>query len=109
MLNVRLEGGTYDGTQEDLDMRKPPNLLGAWQCPGCGDVHTAPYFEVRGQVDAEVVRYRFVRLDALGALYRYADLNLGDPGTIEAPVVEPEPDVIEVEPERELEPVLEPA
>jgi len=53
----------------------------------------APYFEIRnidGQHGIALVRYRFARLDARGALYRYADLNRPDPDGMTTPANTPD-------------------
>lgn len=102
MIEARLEGGEYDGAQDEMEVDRPPNLVGAYVCPECKSVHIHPYFEVRGLTEVKVIRYLFVRMDDFGALYRFGE------GVDEGPSGPGVPEPIE-EPVREREPELVPA
>lgn len=100
MIYARLQGGMFDGAKDVLDAPKPPNLVGAWMCPHCNNIHISPYFEVRDlEPIVKLVRYRFIHLDDKGALYRYADPNRDSSPEIPLPDEVDIPQLEPVEPE----------
>lgn len=68
-VNLRLEGGPFDGWSTDLDDApgSPPAILYVFNCKSCGEVHV--------DTDAPGDRYRFTRNDDRGWLYRFGDPN----------------------------------
>lgn len=82
MIDIRLEGGEFDGTKDVIDNDRPPNQVGAFKCPECGGVHVRPYLKIKDlEGILSIVRYIFVRTDDFGALYRFGDsINSGPSG-----------------------------
>ena len=67
---IRFEGGPFDGAEEDAKVMGGdlPGFLYVWKCTSCDSIH----FDIKDPPEG-AVRYRFVRKDARGALYRYGD------------------------------------